>query len=692
MTRDREIPDGWPPSKSSRPSQFKGGPGSRSASAASRPLVRPTSGAPSRRQAPQELPTSPPEPPPPPSKLRREPKRRFRVTWQFWAILVVLISSGVGITAVALLLKLPAVPNCPATFWPTASASMRLYCAQLAANKQTADNLLEAIALVDSLPKDHPLRLEINRQIEEWSLDILKIGEGKFQGGNLTEAIKIAKRIPDGTPAYKLVEEHIANWQKIWAKAQGIFEKTEEELRQTNWNMAFAEAVKLTSVENKYWATTKYDQLTGLVRIAREASAQLDKARDLSQSDKVDDILAAIKQAEKIPSNSYIYKSAQKLIADSGKKLVKMAEYQLEEGNGKAVTEIAEKIPASVKLAEVKSDLIEIGRALTYAKSGSVSDLENAIASSKKIAQGRPLYAKAQKFASTWQREIEDVTRLERARTLASSGLTVDLRTAIVEAEKIPRGNPRYSEAREEMKRWKSQAETIEDQPYLDRASQIANFGNPVSLQEAIQEASRIAPGRALHSKAQEKISQWTGAIQRQQDQPYLDQARSLAAGGNLTSAITAAQQIKSGRSLHSEAQSDIRSWQTEIEGQQRLEEAYRTANAGTADSFANAIRVARQVPTSSKARSDARTVVNRWSYQILSMAQDRSSFNVTEAIAIAKMVPSGTEAYDSAQDQIRSWQKMLEPAPAPAPAPIPAPVTAPEPAPLKLPSGTDGQ
>ena len=80
----------------------------------------------------------------------------------------------------AMLLKLPAAPNCPAIFWPLASASVRLHCAQVAANKETVDDLLEAIALVDSLPKDHPLRPEIDRHIEEWSLDILKIGDTKL--------------------------------------------------------------------------------------------------------------------------------------------------------------------------------------------------------------------------------------------------------------------------------------------------------------------------------------------------------------------------------------------------------------------------------------------------------------------------------------------------------------------------------
>lgn len=710
MTRNREIPEGWPASKSSKRDQLNGWQRKRRADAANRSLEPSASGEPdplkvanatslkkadapnvantsqwrwrSRGEAqtpsdqipaPQEL-AEPDVPSPPVSKRRRKFKGRFPLSFQFWAFFVLLVSGGVGVVAVALLLKLPAVPNCPATFWPTASASLRLYCAQVAANKQTAENLLEAIALVDGLPEDHPLRPEINRQIEEWSLEILTICEEKFQFGQLSEAIKIARRIPARVSAYKLVEKQIDRWQTIWSKAQGIYEKTEKELRQSNWNQAFREAVKLTTIENRYWATTKYDQLTQLIEIARKASAQLDKAHALSKSGSIDDILAAIKQAEQIPPESYAYKEAQDLIAACGKKLLKLAQSRLEEGNGQGVIEIANKLPASVKLPEMKSDLINLGNALSRAKSGKISDLEEAIASAQKLGPGRPLYEKGQQLINGWQQEIADITRLERARMFASSGLTNDLKTAIAEAQQIPRGNPRYQEARDEVRRWTSQVETIEDQPYLDRANQIASFGGVVSLQEAIQEASRIAPGRALYKQAQEKIAQWTDTIQRQQDQPYLDQARALANGGNLPAAITAAQQIRRGRALYGEAQSEIKSWQAQIEGQQRLQEAYRTASSNTPEALSEAIRVARQVPSSSTVKGDARVAVNRWSNDLLSMAQDRSSYNIAGAIAIAKMIPSGTEAYEAAQERIQSWQNILNPPPPLAPAPVPQP------------------
>ncbi len=631
MTRNREIPDGWPASGA----QDSGGASPHTPVGSSPPLTG-----------------------------RRERIQRFTGGVQFWAILIVLFAGGVGFVSIALLLKLPAVPNCPATFWPTASASMRLYCAQVAANKQTAENLLEAIALVEGLPADHPLRPEINRSIEQWSLDILKIGDQKFQAGQLNEAIKIARKIPAGVSAYKLVEQRIDGWQAIWSKAQAIYDKVEQLLRKSNWNQAFAEAGQLTYVDNKYWATTKYEQLTKLIRLTREASAQLDKARDLSKSNLVDDLLAAIKEAQKISRQSYAYKQAQDLIAECANKLVKLAENRLEQLNWQGAIDIANKLPPILKLPQMKSDLINLAQAMSSAESGTSADLEKAIASAQKLRSDRPLYKRAQQLIGRWQRETEDVARLERARMFASSGLTTDLKTAITEAEQIPSGNPRYQEARADIGRWTRQVETIEDQPYLDRANQIAAFGGLASLQEAVQEASRIAPGRALYKQAQEKIAQWTETMQRQQDQPYLDQARTLANGGDLSAAIAAAQQIKSGRALYREAQSEISGWQADLEGQQRLQEAYNAATPGTPEALSSAIRLARQVPSISKSKADARDMVSRWSSQLLTMAQDRSAYNIGEAIAIAKMIPSGTDAYEEAQTQIQSWQSALEPPP----------------------------
>lgn len=99
-----------------------------------------------------------PETPPVPRRPPRRSWTSWLPGWQFWTLLFGVGTIGTAITASAMLLSLPSVPNCPRIFWPTASASMRLYCGQLAASKNTVDDILEAIALVSGLPEDRGLR------------------------------------------------------------------------------------------------------------------------------------------------------------------------------------------------------------------------------------------------------------------------------------------------------------------------------------------------------------------------------------------------------------------------------------------------------------------------------------------------------------------------------------------------------
>ncbi|MGB3208921.1 MAG: hypothetical protein WBB28_28345, partial [Crinalium sp.] len=60
--------------------------------------------------------------------------------------------------------------------------------------------------------------------------------------------------------------------------------------------------------------------------------------------------------------------------------------------------------------------------------------------------------------------------------------------------------------------------------------------------------------------------------------------------------------------------------------------------------------------------RADANDAINRWSNQLLAMAQAMAVRDVQGAIAIAKNIPPRTDAYDSAQQQIKAWQGSIQP------------------------------
>ena len=110
---------------------------------------------------------------------------RWLKSWPMVVLIIFGILGTAGTVAVVSLFRIPNLPNCRAIFWPTASASLRLQCAESYAQQGDVDNLLAAIALVDRLPEDHPLRADINERIEDWANQVLNLAERSFEAGDL---------------------------------------------------------------------------------------------------------------------------------------------------------------------------------------------------------------------------------------------------------------------------------------------------------------------------------------------------------------------------------------------------------------------------------------------------------------------------------------------------------------------------
>ncbi|MBD3880308.1 chromosome segregation ATPase [Phormidium tenue FACHB-886] len=633
-------------------------------------------------------------------------------SWQFWSITLLAGFIGLGTYSAATLFFLPDVPNCPAIFLPTASASMRLYCAQMLADKRTVEDLLKAITLVDGLPADHPLRPEIDRNINNWSQEILKLAEELFQNGELDKAIGTAKRIPAATTAHQRVEQQIKTWQEIWGKAEKIYQDAEADMQRNDLRQAFLTATRLLAVGNTYWETTKYQELTKLITDTRVDGGKLDKARGIADEGGVENVLAALKLMEEVKPESHLYKEATTRIGELGRQLLDLADAALDRQNYTEATRIVAEIPDRANLKNEIQDFKTIAQAKAQSWGGTVDDLQAAIVQAQKLKRDRPLFGEAQQLISRWQLEIQDVARLERARQIAEGGTVGDLSAAVAEAQQIPAGNPRGQEAQEAIDKWTDTIQTVEDRPYLDRADQYASGGDIPALQRAINEASRIGAGRALYADADQRIRNWTDRIQRIQDQPILDQARALAAQGDLRSAINVArrigegrslsadaasdikgwtnrseqledgpylerarllanqgdlpaaiataEQIQSGRALYDEAQADIQTWRSQSDGQDRLQQAYNAARIGTSPMLVSAIQIADEISSDSPQREQADRLIEQWSYQILQIAESQAQNNPSEAIAIAEGIPEGTAAYSTAQQEIQSWRQQL--------------------------------
>jgi hypothetical protein len=594
---------------------------------------------------------------------------QHRFTWKVWAALFVVVFGGVGFLATWQLFNMQKSPNCPKIFWPVASASLRLYCAQLSADSRTVAGLLEAIALVEALPEDHPLRSQVNQQVEEWARDILNLAEKDYQAGNLEQAIAKARQIPNNMAVAAIIEERIAKWQGTWTEGNEILSKLEENLRASNWNQSFRLAVDLLNLNNEYWATVKYNEALAKITVAREDSSKLDNAFNLFARGGLDNWFKVIEEARKIQASSYAYQEAEKLIGKTEDKLQEYAERLIERKQWQALRDLANQTPKDLKIKEDVTDWSLLSAAALDAEAGTVEGLEAAILGLEQIDASRPLHQTALAMRERWQLQVQDIRILSEARDLAQAGTIEQYSAAIAKAGEVPRNNPLWSQAQQEIGSWNRQIQVIEDRPILERAREIAIPGDINSLGNAIIQARAIAKNRALYRDAQGEIRDWQGRIERMEDQPILDQAQALANLKDYSTAIETANQIPPGRALSSEASQNIRRWRRELRARQNLQQANQLAATGTAEGLTRAIALVTNISTKTDAGVQRTELLERWSYQLLSLATDQANNGrYLEAIRLAESVSPESTAYSSARSQIQGWRNILQP---PAPPPI---------------------
>ncbi|MEB3293431.1 MAG: chromosome segregation ATPase [Synechococcales bacterium] len=580
--------------------------------------------------------------------------------WRFLTVTTLLVTGGLTALSLAFLLKLPALPNCPSIFWPLASASLRLHCAEIAANKRTVKDLLEGITLLNTIDKNHPLYEEAARRIEFWSTDILDLSEEKFQAGDLQAAIEAAKQIPETSAASQLVKERIATWEKVWAEAEDISKRIDALLRKEDWREAFVEATRLLSVDNEYWQKQRYQQWSDIITATRADITKLGQAKRALDRNNADDLIKSIEEVATIGEKSYVYKPAQELIPKMGRRMLELAEFAVDRKDYDEALRIANRIPAIANLKDQVDDFALLASAQSRAAQGQVVDLEEAIAQAERISAKRPYYDRAQRLIARWQNEITVVAQLEKAKTLAQSTNPDDLRNAIAEVSDISSSSTRYRDVRQFVDQTTSQIQTTEDGPLLAQADQVAAAGDVNSLKNAIAQAQQIPAGRSLHRQAQDRIRRWSTQIEQSQYQPLLDQANSYAEGGDFSSAIGIAQQVPSSSSLYDQAQSRIGKWQNRMQAEQGLQQAIAQSAEGTPEALLQAIALAQRVPTSSPLRTQANQSMDQWSQQVLQAAQSQAEYDMPGAIALANRIPDGTAAYSAAQAQIAQWKKLI--------------------------------
>jgi hypothetical protein len=287
----------------------------------------------------------------------------------------------------------------------------------------------------------------------------------------------------------------------------------------------------------------------------------------------IDSLSEAIRLARLVPSDHPLADQSERLVEQASQKLLELAENSFQGGNLEEAIGTARRIPVTTGAYKTADERLKSWQSAWDKAQSIYSDAEasagrdqwdQAFEKARELRQlgnrywnndryqelvqkiqeakeGKATQAKAEcdrqkvseaKFTaqpdlvSNWQQDQarEATENLNRARKLASAGTAEGLRTAIDAAGLVLYGTPRYEEAQRSVDRWNHQLQELEDRPYLARAVQLANKGDMSSLQAAIAEASNVSFGSGLYQEAQDKIGQWTDAIQKLHSRAYPEQ------------------------------------------------------------------------------------------------------------------------------------------------------------------------
>lgn len=355
-----------------------------------------------------------------------------------WAGMAIGLTVGAGWQATQMLLEVPELPNCWAMYLSSHSASARLYCAEMIAGKRTIEDLQRAIKLVNELSEEDSLKEKGDRLAEEWSRELLVLGEEAFQQGNLEWAIRAANSVSSSHQSFQQAHKLKQNWQSVWNKAEAIYSEAEEKINQRKWAATQEIARELLRLGNEFWATTKYQELMQQLEIAQGNEGKPHSPQATARK---------VGKEEQSPVETYL---------------------------------------ARLKRNEEATIDAQLAKARNLARSGHLEGLKAAVMEAEQVLYSTARFEAVQREIDTWKRQIETIEDrpvLSRALALARKGDRDSLQAAIDEAYQIYPGRALYEEARQQIDQWSDRMYSLHAEEELP--SIPATTLSPASLTES---------------------------------------------------------------------------------------------------------------------------------------------------------------------------------------------------------------
>jgi len=494
--------------------------------------------------------------------------------WLLVGLNVCALLSGVAAAAFLWLMALPPAPECD-KLSPLSPDIDRLSCAELAVQSGELKDLLAGLTLLETWTPDRPLYREAQRLRDDWSEDLLYRARRAMGEGNMDAARRLVQQIPASSTSYAEGQEIVAQWDNLWKKGEAIAAEIQTALKNQEWGAASLAIRELEKLPHPYWRSQQSVTFSQRVWQERRARKLQQDALKQAQSGQPEDLAKALELASQMHDNTFARQDLQPLLNQWSTVLLTTGQQRWQAGKLEEAIALANQAKANPALASEADHLIRLSEARKLAfASGStwevrpddVFQLEEAIAAAQTIPSDSRFYAQAQNSLTSWRQQVDDLKRLQMAQLMAQLGTIETYRAAIAQAETIPPQRTRRRQAQTLVAHWRREIERIEDGHILVNARTLAKPGGIPALREAIAEAAQIPLGRALRGEAQGLIYEWTATIQKIEDEPFLNLARTQARQGNLQQAIRTASVIQSGRFLYPSAQASIRQWQAQIQ------------------------------------------------------------------------------------------------------------------------------
>ena len=542
---------------------------------------------------------------------------RFRHRFRGWPWLIPLLASGVtGMGAFLWLANLPPSPNCERL---TLSDSERLYCADQATRKGKAEALSSALELTSNWSKSHPLYTQANRLEDEWSQSILVLARQRMDGGDLDQAVALARKVPQSSEAYREAQNLIDQWQLNWNQGEELVQTAQTAIKEQNWKRATEQVRLLVQLGDDYWQQ-RADEIVASMAAERKSFQTLKQAQSQANSSTTEDLVAAIQRVSQLNKNQLSQDAVDEKIEQWSQELLEIVQYYQNSGLYEQALAAAQGIPPDSPLSEQALALVQLTKAGTLAEADQLGSYVQALMVVRPlVAENQLLPDEGVAQVEEWEQQVQAFGQLQLAQLFAKIDQPFALKLAIDHAALIETEQPRRVESQTLIAMWQQQIETYGDRQLLVRAQQLAATNTVAGLSAAITAASqRDEPDQPLSAAALDWISKWEEDLERLQDQPILDQAMDLAKTGNLKAAIRTAERIGDDRFLYDDAQVAIAGWLSKVqtaEDRPILNAAEALAREGR---LSEAIDKASQIAYGRTLYGEAQALIDEWSAELL--------------------------------------------------------------------------